>query len=272
MPEEMIEITTGENELLIKGIKRRSGIPMEHEITLPMDEVEFPEDDEWKPLPDEFGEASETVRQCASQDENFPAVTCVHITKRFLEACDNYQMSRYRLRTGFENEALIRGSSIIHVGTLTMNEFAEKESWVHFRNPTWLILSCRRYAENFPDLNPVLEVNGTITTLPQGMEAAADMARIFSSSNAENDQIEIRLRKNKLIVVGEGTSGWYKESSRIQYTGPDLAFRIAPNLLKEAISRSLDCELGNGRLKISVGRLTYVTTLCIPTADDEDSE
>jgi hypothetical protein len=261
LPEEVLEMEVTESELRVKGQRRKSGVRMEHEILLAVGAIGWPKEKDWKPLPSDFCEAAEVARQCVSKDSGAFSLTCVHIGPKFMESCDNDQATRYNLKTGFKEDALIRSRAVLHLGHMSVTEFAEAEGWVHFRNANGLTLSCRRYAEDFPDLTSVLEVNGSKVQLPEGLAAAADLARVFSKDSVENDKVQLSLRGNKLIVQGEGPTGWYRETKAVEYEGDDLMFRIAPSMLKSVLARSTECWLAEDKLWIDAGKFVYVTSL-----------
>lgn len=261
LPEEVLLIDAAENELRVKGQKRKAAIKMEAEIKLPLDQIPMPDDLAWRKLPSDFCEAVEVVRQCASKDDSTFALTCIHLAPDFIESCDNYQASRYLIKTGFEQDVLIRNRAALHLANMSATEVAEQEGWVHFRNANGLTLSSRQYKEEYPQLEEVIDINGQRTTLPEGMEAACDLARVFTKDNADNDQIALLVDKNQLTVRGEGVGGWYKESKTIKYSGPELHFRITPAMLKNVLARSRECFVASNRLWIDAGKFVYVAML-----------
>lgn len=266
MVEEEINVEVGEGELLLQGKKRRAGIHMEMEILLPVDSVEQPTT--WKTLNEDFGDAIQIVEQCAGKDESKFATTCIHVHPKYIEAFDNYQASRYKVKTGFASETLVRRDSLKHIITLGMIEFSETASWVHFKNANGLMLSCRRFIEDYPPLDKILNVTGTKTTLPKGLADAADKAQIFSSENADNDQVTVELRPGKLRVTGQGSSGWFSEVKQLTYDGAPISFLISPKLLMELTKRHNECEIAPGCLKVDGGKFVYVT--CLGEVGEDD--
>lgn len=270
MKEDELEVEVQPDEFIIVGKKRRGGIRMDAEVTLPIDKVEKPGD--WKPLPEEFTDAVDMVQQCAGKDESQFVMTCVHFHPKWLESCDNFQLTRYKIKTGIEKSFLVRRDSVKHVTSLDMTEFSETEAWVHFRNPAGLTLSCRRWVEEYPDLNPILKFTGSPATLPKGLGDAADKAEIFSSENADNNQVQVELRPGKLRIKGVGVSGWYSEVKKLKYDGDPLEFQIAPKLLIDITNRHNDCEISPERLKVDGGKWTYVTCLSKAGTDNSKEE
>lgn len=273
LPEDEIEVDQTQEELTVKGKRRSSGIRLQYEITLPVDSVEKPKEEQWHELHKDFSEAVGVVQACAGKDESQFSMTCIHVHPKWVEACDNFQLCRWRLKTGIEAPTLIRQQALKSITSLGMAEFAETENWIHFRNANKLVLSCRRYTEEFPDLGGILNVTGVKTALPKGLIEAADRATIFSTENAESNLVHISLRGDHLTIKGQGVSGWYKESKTVKYSGEPLEFMIAPALLIEMVKQHPECEVAPDRLKVDGGRFVYVTCLAaMETATLADAE
>lgn len=261
MVETVIDISVAENgaEVIIKGKRRRAGITIEAAITLPISVVEAPS--KWADVDPEFADAISVVQQCASKDQNKFHLTCIHITPDLVEACDNFQIARYPVSTGLAAECLVKKDSLKHIVGLGMTEVSETKTWLHFRNPSGLVLSVRREKLDFEDLDSILDMKGTHTTLPGGLAEAIEKAQIFSGENSENNVVIVELRTGQLRLRGEGASGWYEERKDVKWEGEPLSFNIAPKLLVDITTRTNDCYLTPGRLKIDGGKFVYVTCL-----------
>lgn len=271
LPEDEVTVLYENGELLVRGKKRRAGIRMETEITLPIDSAEKP-GEEWTPLHDDFLEAIRMVQDCAGKDESKFALTCVHVHPKWVEACDNFQLTRYRMKTGISEPCLIRKDSLKHIVVLDMQEFNETKNWIHFRAPGGMVLSCRRYIEEYPNLKPIFDFTGMPTQLPKGLKEAVEKAEIFSSENADNNQVRIDIKTGKLQIKGIGNSGWYAEQKKITYDGPPIVFQIGPKLLTKLVERHNDCEITANRLKVDGGKWTYVTCLGLVEEQESDKE
>lgn len=261
MVETDIEVNVADGHLVIKGQGRRSGVRMEAEVLLRLEDIEAPARDSWVAIPDDLAEAVQTVQQCAGTDENAFALTCIHLHPNHVEACDNYQMARYPIQTGCKVPTLVKRDALRHLLGLDMTHLAETKTWLHFRNPAGLIMSTRRYAEPFPDLQPFLQVEGMLATLPGGLVDAVDKAEIFSAENADANQVVIDLATDKLRLIARSANGWHEERQNISYQGPPMKFCIAPKVMKEIAKRHNQCIMAPGRLKVDTGRFVYVTCL-----------
>lgn len=270
LAEDEIDFTESEGELRFKGQKRQGGVRMEQEVLLPIETVEQPE--KWRPLPSEFSEGVALVERCAGKDESNFSVTCVHIYPKWVEAYDNLQVARYKMKTGVKEPTLVRRNSIKHIHALDMTEFSESPSWLHFKNPAGLVLSCRRYmrdeldAAGMLNVSDILKFTGEKTILPKGLADAAEKAEIFSSDNSDENLVTVDLKRGKLRITGRGVSGWYQETKSVKYDGRSLTFRIDPKLLGEITNRHNECEITKERLKVDSKKFVYVTCL---GADEE---
>lgn len=259
MTEEKISIEPGEHELRVSGRRKSAGIRMESEIALPIENVEMPK--KWKTLPEDFVEAVNTVKECASNDQQTPILTCLHIHPDRIEASDNYQVMRYKCQTPVSSSVLVKRDSIRNIVALDVTKFAETDNWIHFRNGSKMVLSCRRYEESYPDIDGLLSFKGEKVVLPKGLTDAVDKAKDFSADNPDDNQIKVIIRPGKFRIRGEGASGWYTEFTKTKYDGPAISFYISPETLISLTTRANECEIGSGRLRVDAGKFVYVTAL-----------
>jgi DNA polymerase III sliding clamp (beta) subunit (PCNA family) len=257
--EEEILISQEEGELVVEGKRRKAGIRCEKDIQLPVDKVEKP--GEWTELHEDWVEAVTIVQHCASHDQKSYEMTCIHIHPNYIEACDNFQVTRFKLPTGVKSPTLVRAQSLKHVPTLGMTKFSETATWIHFRNNNGLVFSCRRGTEVYQDMMPILKMTGTPITIPKGLFDAADKASVFANDTSDNGVVTVEIRPGKLRVKGVGALGWFQEIKKVKYDGPDLAFTIQPELLMEISKRHNEAEIIEGRLKVDGGKWRYVSCL-----------
>jgi len=263
LPEENVTVEAAAGRLTVAGKGRRAWFRLEAEVVLPVDQVERPK--RWTPLPPEFAEAVAVVGQCAGTDESQTACVCVHVTPDWVEASDNVQACRWRLKTGVSQPTLVRQTSLKHVVSAGATELAETDQWLHFRNPRGLILSCRRYLDDYPALGKFLKAEGAAAALPPGLADAVDRANDFSKELKDANYVLVDLRPGKVAVAGEGVNGGYREVKKLpSYKGEPLAFYVAPSILQDLVQKHRECVVAPERLKVDGGHYTYVTCLLTP--------
>lgn len=259
-PDEEIHLDFTDDELRIYGKGRKSGVRLESEILLNVTVVDSPS--KWKKLPDDFDDALSLVSTCASRDDSRFSLTCIHFHPEWLEACDNYQMARWTIKTGIKEPFLVRQPSLKLLMIMGMLEIGETQAWSHFRNPKGLVLSCRRYLEEYPELTSMLEVKGSPLTLRKGIEEAVKLASIASSKNIDDDKVIVDIRPGKMIIRGEGSGSWHEERRKLKdYDGPELKFMISPKMLAELVKKHNSCLIDGNLLHVDGGKYSYCSAL-----------
>ena len=265
LPDEEIDVTQADGELLIRAAKskNKAGVRMEAEIMLPVDAVERP--GKWAKLPPEFADAVRTTAACAGKDESQFALTCLHMTPEFVEACDNFQLARFPLALPISGGVLVRAAGIRAAAAMGMTGISESDQWLHLKNDDGLTLSCRRFLEDYADVSAHLSDEGCVpATLPGGVEESVALAKIFSGDDPLSENITVKLKPGRMLVEGRSTSGWYQGAMKVAYDGAEVSFMVSPDLLVEICRRSRDCKIGEGRLVVDVGKFRYVTCTHVP--------
>lgn len=254
------ELSESGTELILRGKSgRQVGLVLEREVLLPVDKVEEP--GEWKPLHPEFAKAVGLVWFCASKDFSYYRLACVNVTPEYLEACNNYECARYHVKPGLSNKHRIRHDAIKDIARLDMTEFSETDTWLHFRNAKGHVYSCRWDVGEYPNLDKLLNVQGTPLELPRGLSVLCEEVKTFSKDNAENTEIMVELWPDKLRIRGVGAHGWYENAVALKYEGEPVDFMISPDLLGKIASRYRGGIIAPERLKIEDGPFTYITAL-----------
>lgn len=274
IPGDEITVTTKNGHFVVKGRAEESGVRMEREITLSTQEIEKPGD--WLPLPEEFNAAMEIVPECASTDisQKFNLL-CVHLTPRFVEACDNYRLCRHKLHWQLSGDVLVRASALAELPTLRLTNYCEGKKWLHFKNATGLVVSCRRYPEDFPKFGDFLKVNGETITFPATLEDVLKRAEIFSRDNTADNKVTCRLRPGKLTITSTSNNGYFKKDLPSDYQGEDISFRVGPKVLLEIAEKQENCPVYVTHDRIRVDgpddKWRYVACLTKPR-DENNSE
>lgn len=265
--EEEIGVSTTESEFVLTGSTEAAGITMQSTIQLPVDKIERPE--EWRKLPDDFNDAISLVHECASVNGTSPILTCVHLHPDWVEAADNKQLARYKVKTGLQSPVLIERDALQHVPKLGMTEVAETPNWFHFRNPTGLVLSCVRYVESmsYHDLGDKLKIrNGVPVSFPKALESAIGKAKTFTDQ-ADNDNVLVEMRPGKLRLTGRSADGYYvKKADLAGYTGEPMDFNVSPTLLEKVVKNHTSCTIGEsleGKRRLVVTGSTWRWLVCL---------
>lgn len=256
-----MELTGG--LLLVLGERKFAKIRTQPVIELPLYKIETP--GEWLPLPENFSEAIEVVAPCTSKDMSQYLAPCIHIHPNHIEACDNSQAIRYPLQLPISEPFLVLGSSIEPVASLGMTEMSVGDKWVHFRNRAGLVYSCKRDSQPYESLDGLLRgMEGEPLTLPKGIVEAALRAEVFSSENADANEIAVEIRDRVLTLTGVGISGWYSQTLSLSTAIQNPAkFQVGPKMLAEFAKHHADAEvrITSRLLSVTTERFSYVVAL-----------
>lgn len=275
MTEEDIDIEQVPGELLIKGKGkgRKSGLRMEANVLLPVSAVDVPDASSWVELDPNFSEGVSIVHSCAGTEQTEFVTVCVHIHPDWLEATDKLQIARYPIKTGVSRSTLVRAESIRKILGYDMTMINETPSWIHFKNPSGLIISIRRDLSEYYELDQYLKSDGTVpVTLPGGLEEAVAKAEIFSSESSTGNLVSVDLKPGWILIEGTGPSGYYKERQEVVYDGQPFKFAIAPRLLVEISKKSSDCRVSSTRLFIDGGKFLYATSTKVRSSEPKEVE
>ena len=263
LPDDEVDVAQADGEVAIRTKGHRSGVRLEAEVSLPVEAVGKP--GEWKKLAADFGDAVKMTAACAGKDEAAFALTCLHLTPKYVEACDNYQVARYPLKLPVGEGILVRASGVAQAAAMGMTGMAESGQWLHLKNDEGLVLSCRRYLEDYPAMDEFLSDEGAVpATLPGGVEESVALAKIFSGDDPLSENITVALSAGRMELSGKSATGWYKGRRNVKYEGAEIKFCIAPDLLVEICKRSRECRVREGRLIVDVGKFRYVTCTFVP--------
>lgn len=259
--DEYIEVTTDEQKITIKGKRSSSSFALEKDILLPYKNVEVPEN--WKSLHPDFLDALAIVQECASKDAEKYALTCVHMHPKWLEACDGFQIARHRIDMGIEESCWVEKESIQHIVALGMSKFAITPSWVHFRNPSGLVYSCRRLLTlEYPNLTPLLKTEGENLVIPKNLKESIEKAKIVEEEKAkELLTVTVELFPGKMVIKGKGILSEYREYRKTKYAGKPVSFIILADVLLEISKKYYDCIVGENKILITGGKWKYVSCL-----------
>lgn len=271
LTEEELDVSLDGAALTVKGRGRRTKVRREREVSLPLAGVERPVEDSWRALHPDFGEAVGMVQHCTGKDSTRFFTVCVHLHPDWVEATDGLQFARWSLPTGVGGPTLVRQKSVRHVTHLGVTEAAETPRWLHFRNPSGLILSCRRHLDvgEFPSeaaTSFLGEASEGSLTLPASLQGALECAELFSKDGPGDNLVEVKLERSRkgdmeLRLRGEGLHGEHEERKSVLYEGPPLGFLIAPRWLEMLVKKHPEVEIQRRRVVVRSGSYVYMASL-----------
>lgn len=269
-PEKEIEFKRSKGKLQFKGKNKRGHLKTEDNITLPIKDVEAPSS--WVALPSKFWNAVTGVSGCASDSSESPHLCCIHITQKWVEACDGTQAARMVMKTPFTKPVLLQKDAMQRIINLEMTKFSETKNWVHFRNKKGLTASCHKNFEDYPTdtLSEVFKAKGTPTTLPKDLKRMVDRLKVFIDEGKGSQWLSVSLSPNTAKISATGKYGSQTERKKVSYNGKAAGFYINPQLLYQLSDKNDECEITKQTIKIKKDKFMYVTSLWVPTTEQDE--
>ncbi len=261
LTKEDVDLTVEGSELHIKCGRAKAGLTFQTEVRLPIDDIG--RKGKWKPIAEELINAISFAMSSCSKDSTKPILTCVHINKAgFVESTDDFRITRVTLNEPLPvNTFLIPAKSATIIARMGPIKIAEGEGWVHFKTEAGTTISCRTFADDeFPDTTAILKIKGTNIEFPNKIDEVLDRAIIFCKGEM-SDELDISIENGLLKIKSRSESGWFEESTKINYTGTEIQFSITPYLLKDIIKQTLNCTVAEDRLQFTGENWVYVTIL-----------
>lgn len=261
LTEDEVDIELEDGRLMVKCPRvRRIGINVHVDIVLNCDQVEQPS--EWVDVPPVFADALAMVAEVAAKDSDQFITTCVRFTPRGLEATDAFQAIRYKVQTPMQRSALIKRASCLAVKGLGIAAMSDTQDWVHWKTYTGLVVSVRKYDEEYPDLTPFFSAESTgALKLPPSLLDSIQKASVFMADTVSGKQAVLRLAPKKMMLRGQNESGFFEEVRDIAYEGPKLSFGINPNYLQTVLKYDAPCDLTENSIRIRGDGFCWISSL-----------
>jgi len=245
---EQSKVEARDTELYIRDGKAQSGVVLNKEIAIPVKELK--KDKKWQDLPDGFADGVVLCSHSCSKDMSKPVLTCIHIKGDYIEACDIYTLTRYTM-SGKMREIIIPSDIVKELERNDFQEYSITKGWVHFKDEDNLIFSSRTFKAKYPDLTELLEMDeGFDVELPKELVDLLSKASVFSKSKYEEDNlVDITMSSKRIVVRGEGKSGWFEEKSVIKTKiKEELEFTVNPNSLSQVLKLNRTVNIQDNKI------------------------
>ena len=260
LTEDELTITATDTELRIKGQGRRSAVRLNPQVLLPTGQVEAAES--WTELAPAFGDALPLVASCAADENQIFELTCVRVSAKGLEACDQRQAIRYAVPTGITGEVLLRGTSCKLFNGLGIAEIAETPAWLWFKTYTGLQAAIRKISGKYPPLGDIFKTPKIAEIdLPGSVVDILARAAVFQQETATGKLVNLSLKEGKMMVRASNTLGFFEEIKAVDYSGPALTLGLNPKYLEALVKHGLPIAVTAESIRITGESFIYALAL-----------
>lgn len=270
--DEEIELETTESELRVISKKSKAGIKLQAQTNVADIEAALGTPVEWEPLPGKFKEALAYAAFSVGKNMTKPLLTCIFVTGTEAFSSDDFRITYCNIFDAeISDGLLIPGTVASDIKNYDVEEYSITDGWVHLRTAAGVVFSFRTLKGEFPaeKIKQIINsVDGDKIKLPSDLDGALERAGIFSSGvevrTANDDRIQAIVRAGVLTIRGEGSSGWFEESSRIRYKGDDLEFEVNPGFFQEILKHTDEMVVGHGMLKFESKEFVHIVRTFAP--------
>lgn len=258
LKEDELIIEMDDDAVVVRAKRSRSKFNLDPENRLPTKTLgSFPK---WHKLDPNFMKAIRFVAGCASRNEAKFTQTCLHMTAKYVEACEAYQAGRYHVRLPLKKDLLVRRFVLDGLDNFEPTRICNAKTWLHLKNDEGVVLSCRKYEMPYPKLAAILKQDGDEIKFPKYLPDVTNRTEVFAQEKAERT-VHVALEMNKAKISVRGQTGSHEELCRVRYDGPELAFFMPSDILRDACNRSNTCRISRTVLRVVGKNYLYATTL-----------
>ena len=187
------------------------------------------------------------IANYASKDDTRPILTGLHIGGGYIEACDGFRASRYKIDTAPEIDAIIPAAVLAYGGLKKAVKIEAGKKYARITSDTGAVFYARLFAGNFINLEAIYNTNCTrraITFNNRELLSFVDAMRGLKDSDNRYQRAPLlfKLSGDKLIVAfNSSTVNGYKEFN-ITGNNDNYVFTVAlnPEYVYTALKGSAD--------------------------------
>ena len=231
-----IDISNEDNKIRVKGRRFKADFNVEDPR---LDLGTIPKPEKWFDLPENITEVIKLVSLSVSKNLATPILTCIHWEDDFLESCDNFRLTRYKLGKTFKGfDFPVFGDTLVKVANYKLKKVALTEGWLHFKDDSDCQLSIRINEGTYPDLSSLINrfKAGVEIEFPDTTISAVERAEAVTTPDEMGNKIlMVEIKNGKINLKTEGALGRFSESLKCNCK-EEFQFTIKSELLKGILS------------------------------------
>lgn len=266
-----LEIAVEGKVFSMKGESCRLRQPWDTSIRMPLSDIPVPK--KWVNLPkDFFKNVCIAAESSATRVTDNQRLTCIHLTSKYVEASDNFEITRAEWKSPLgDADLLMKASPLQELSRYGMSKASVGKEWIHFTDADEKVrVSVRLLSVDYPDWSPFLKKaeGGDRLTFVGDVDEA--LGRLASVSPAEG-VLYLSVQKNRVRLSVQADVS-YREVVESKFDGRDGASRhvrlsALSNLLR--VSRTVRLH-DNSLFAINEGVTRVVCTIAPPQKEGKD--
>lgn len=273
IPWDEFEIVIDDNQLVITAEGMKAGFS-----TVEYDESAVPDwgieqIKKWTKLPENFMGNLRFCTFSASSDPAYGVLCNVKVEEGRLLSSDNFRITESRLikkLAKMKQPLLIPRKIALFLSTFKLTGFAVTDACAHYQDASGAVFSHKLIAEEYPDVDAHLEIQGSELKLPKELANVLARANIIVSAEGAADQVAVSIEKDRILIRGDGIDSWIEEPIQHKYKGDDLHFTASPEHLIQIMGYSNEVIIGENAILFSGENFRHA--VCLFDQEEEEKK
>lgn len=206
---------------------------------------------------------------CASHN-TYGMLSGILVSGENVTSTDNHRLIRVSpIKGNTLPEFLFPASAVGCLKAHNPTHVSIDDNWIMFKNADVDVLLCRilSLSEGFPDVEPLLDVEGTSVSFPEELLSALERAEVFLKAGlSERDKsVELSVKRGRIALHVEGLYGWHEESVRAAYEGDPFSFFAHPRFLQQILPHTREAVVGDRTVLFAGENFRHVFVKSIDT-------
>lgn len=252
----VLVISSGRSKSGIR-IDTKSEIPIEHDSECFVD------------ISSDLVPALRLAEFCASHN-TYGMLSGILVSGEHVTSTDNHRLIRVSpVKGNTLPEFLFPASAVSCLEAHNPTHISLSDNWVIFKNADVDVLLCRilSLSEGFPNVEPLLRVEGVPVSFPEELLPALERAEVFLKAGlSERDKsVELLVKRGRIALRVEGLYGWHEESVRAEYEGNPFSFFAHPKFLQQILPHTREAIVGDRTVLFAGENFQHVFVKSIDT-------
>lgn len=224
----------------------------------------------WVSLPERF---TDDLRFCvfsAATHQSFGSLTCLNVCSDRIISSDNFRITEKMLSSEIpiDNPVLIPRSAAAFLSRIKLVDFKVGKSEISYRDSGGVIFTHGIIGEEYPDVSPHLEIEGSEIKFPVNLRDALGHAEVVADEEMTKT-ISVNVSKGIFVVKGEGSHAEVEEEvDAPDYKDEGFSFIASPEHLLQILAITQDAIISDGSILFSGKGFRHLVALL----GDEEAE
>jgi len=237
------------NELILEAKNIDAGFPLIKDYTVPDINNKI---DDWENLPAGFIDGIQFCSFSVSTDISDGILVALEIKNDHIRTTDNYRLTDYYMESKIKSPFLLHQKFIKPIIAHNPIKVSQDESWLYFCDEKDGILSVRKLAESYPEIDEFFNIKKIENiTFSSKLEGILDRVRTLALDENNNENVTITINNDEIICECQGKYGWVVETIKNQTKHKikkELKFIAGIQHLTQILDKTKTAIIGENRL------------------------